>query len=137
LILAGCSDAEYDEAMDNGDESIKNEEFEKATDFFEEAIEEKDEDDKASTYLKQTKSLNEGVEAMEEDDFEEATASFEDIEEFDDGLSEILDIADEKQVEIEKLETLHADMEDVFSEAEEKHDEGEYQDAIEKVEEAL
>lgn len=137
LILAGCSNAKYDEAMDNGVDSIKNEEYEKAAEFFEEAIEEKDEDDKASTYLKQTNSLNDGIEAMEDGDFEEAATSFGEIEEFDDGLSEILDIADEKQVEIEKLETLHADMEDVFNEAEEKYDKGEYQDALEKVEEAL
>lgn len=137
LVLTACGDKKYDEAMDNGIDSIGNENYEEAADFFQEALDEKEDDDKANTYLEQTKSLIDGIDFMSDGDLEEATKSFEEIEESGDGLSDIEEVANEKLDGIDNLESLYTDMEDALNKAEEKSEEGEYQDTLEIIEEAL
>src|SRR5699024_3576246 len=72
LLLSACGNKEYDQAMENGMDSIKNEKYEEAVDFFQEALDEKEGDDKASTYLEQTELLIEGMEFMSDSDLDEA-----------------------------------------------------------------
>lgn len=136
-VLAACGSEKHDEAMDNGMDSIENEKYEEAADFFQVALDEKEDDDKASTYLEQTKSLIDGIDTMSDGDFEEATQFFQEIEDTENGLSNLEDVANEKLDEIDKIESLYTEVEDALNKAEEESNEGNYQEALKIIEEVL
>src|SRR5699024_595478 len=112
LLLSACGNKQYDEAMENGIDSIKDEKYEEAAGFFQEALDKKESDDKASTYLEQTESFIDGIEYMDDGNIDEANQLFEEIVNKKDGLSDIEEFADEKMDEIEELKKLYGDAED-------------------------
>lgn len=137
LLLSACGNKEYDEAMENGIDSIENEKYEEAADFFQEALDEKEDDEEANTYLKQTESLIEGTEIMDDGDVDEAKSLFEEIVNMEDGLSDIEDVANEKIDEIDDMKKLHEDTVETLEKADTENEAGNYKEALEEIDKAL
>ncbi|HLR72863.1 MAG TPA: hypothetical protein VK073_01500 [Pseudogracilibacillus sp.] len=137
LLLSACGNKEYDEAMENGINSVKNEDYKEAVDFFQEALEEKEDDDEASTYLEQTELFIDGTGLMDDADLDEATSLFEEIIHTEDGLSELEDVANEKLNEIAEMKELYEETEDALDKAETENDEGNYKESLEEIHNAL
>lgn len=137
LLLSACGNKEYDQAMENGMDSIKNEKYEEAVDFFQEALDEKEGDDKASTYLEQTELLIEGMEFMSDSDLDEASKSFEEVVKMEDDIVELENVANEKIDEIEDMKKLYEDTENSLESAKTENKKGKYEEALEAIEDGL
>src|SRR5699024_3955956 len=90
VILVGCSNDEaYQNALAEGIECIKEEEYQEATSAFELALQEKEDDEKATNLLFQTNAYEKALFELEEGNLKKAKKQVNDVMEIEEG-SEIL-----------------------------------------------
>lgn len=76
IFLVGCSEDNkeaYSVAISNGMEELRNENYEKAAEYFKIAFEEEPEDEKAETLLSQTENFVMALDFFEKEQYEEAS----------------------------------------------------------------
>ncbi|AXO91892.1 hypothetical protein J8Y17_05445 [Bacillus cereus] len=97
LMLAGCSNGNFDKAMDEGKTALTNKEYKNALSSFEKALDEKKDDSDAKVLVEQTKVMIEAVKLKEETKVEESIKSFEKVENMKNGNSTLVKQAKEER----------------------------------------
>ncbi|HDR7765213.1 MULTISPECIES: hypothetical protein [Bacillus cereus group] len=97
LMLAGCSNGNFDKVMDEGKTALTNKEYKNALSSFEKALDEKKDDSDAKVLVEQTKAMIEAVKLKEETKVEESIKSFEKVENMKDGNSTLVKQAKEER----------------------------------------
>ncbi len=97
LMLAGCSNGNFDKAMDEGKTALTNKEYKNALSSFEKALEEKKDDSDAKMLVEQTKVMIEAVKLKEETKVEESIKSFEKVENMKNGNATLVKQAKEER----------------------------------------
>lgn len=97
LMLAGCSNGNFDKVMDEGKTALTNKEYKNALSSFEKALDEKKDDSDAKVLVEQTKVMIEAVKLKEETKVEESIKSFEKVENMKDGNSTLVKQAKEER----------------------------------------
>ncbi|PHA29940.1 hypothetical protein [Bacillus wiedmannii] len=97
LMLAGCSNGNFDKAMDEGKTALTNKEYKNALSSFEKALDEKKDDSDAKMLVEQTKVMIEAVKLKEETKVEESIKSFEKVENMKDGNNTLIKQAKEER----------------------------------------
>ncbi|MGW6146437.1 hypothetical protein ACWFN4_02770 [Bacillus mycoides] len=97
LMLAGCSNGDFDKAMDEGKTALTNKEYKNALSSFERALDEKKDDSDATVLVEQTKVMIEAVKLKDEAKLEESIKSFEKVESVKDGSNALIKQAKEER----------------------------------------
>ncbi|MFF2342160.1 hypothetical protein [Bacillus mycoides] len=97
LMLAGCSNGDFDKAMDEGKTALMNKEYKNALSSFERALDEKKDDSDAKVLVEQTKVMIEAVKLKEETKVEESIKSFEKVENMKNGNNTLIKQAKEER----------------------------------------
>jgi hypothetical protein len=97
LMLAGCSNGNFDKAMDEGKTALTNKEYKNALSSFEKALDEKKDDSDATVLVEQTKVMIEAVKLKEETKVEESIKSFEKVENMKNGNNTLIKQAKEER----------------------------------------
>ncbi|MDA1779015.1 hypothetical protein PDL16_18085 [Bacillus cereus group sp. BY9-3LC] len=97
LMLAGCSNGNFDKAMDEGKTALTNKEYKNALSSFEKALDEKKDDSDAKMLVEQTKVMIEAVKLKEESKVEESIKSFEKVENMKNGNTTLVKQAKEER----------------------------------------
>ncbi|CAM4027688.1 hypothetical protein [Bacillus mobilis] len=97
LMLAGCSNGNFDKAMDEGKTALTNKEYKNALSSFEKALGEKKDDSDAMMLVEQTKIMIEAVKLKEETKVEESIKSFEKVENMKNGNATLVKQAKEER----------------------------------------
>ncbi|PEE31979.1 hypothetical protein [Bacillus toyonensis] len=97
LMLAGCSNGNFEKAMDEGKIALTNKEYKTALSLFERALDEKKDDSDVKVLVEQTKAMIEAVKLKEETKVEESIKSFEKVESVKNGSNTLLKQAKEER----------------------------------------
>lgn len=97
LMLAGCSDGNFEKAMDEGNTALTNKEYKTALSSFEKALDEKKDDSDVKVLVEQTKAMIEAMKLKEETKVEESIKSFEKVESVKNGSSTLIKQAKEER----------------------------------------
>ncbi|PFW58545.1 hypothetical protein COL13_06740 [Bacillus cereus] len=97
LMLAGCSNGNYEKAMDEGNTALTNKEYKTALSSFEKALDEKKDDSDVKVLVEQTKAMIEAVKLKEETKVEESVKSFEKVESVKNGSTTLVKQAKEER----------------------------------------
>lgn len=97
LMLAGCSNGDFDKEMDAGKTALTNKEYKNALSSFEKALDEKKDDSDAMMLVEQTKIMIEAVKLKEETKVEESIKSFEKAENMKNGNATLVKQAKEER----------------------------------------
>ncbi|HDX9611560.1 TPA: hypothetical protein ROY01_002614 [Bacillus toyonensis] len=97
LMLAGCSNGNFEKAMDEGKTAITNKEYKTALSSFERALDEKKDDSDVKVLIEQTKAMIEAVKLKEETKVEESIKSFEKVESVKNGSNTLIKQAKEER----------------------------------------
>ncbi|BCC28246.1 hypothetical protein [Bacillus cereus] len=90
LMLAGCSNGDFEKEIDAGKTALTNKEYKNALSSFERALDEKKDDSGAIVLVEQTKIMMEAVKLKEEKKIEESIQSFEKVENMKDGNTTLI-----------------------------------------------
>ncbi|MUV36991.1 Transcriptional regulator ICP22 like protein [Lentibacillus sp. JNUCC-1] len=132
--LFGCSNAEYDQAMADGQAALEEADYEAAVEAFERALEEKADDEEAKTLRAQTEMVMEASEQLTAGALDEALALIESVIEEDHGSDLLIEHAEEMQDEIETLQTQQKEYAAAFEEAEKALAKEEFDEAAAAIE---
>ncbi|MDP1458856.1 hypothetical protein Q8G37_20755 [Bacillus wiedmannii] len=97
LMLAGCSNGNFEKEMDEGKTALTNKEYKNALSSFEKALDEKQDDSDVMVLVEQTKIMIEAVKLKEETKVEESIKSFEKVENMKDGNNTLIKQAKEER----------------------------------------
>ncbi|MDA1612862.1 hypothetical protein PDK26_16720 [Bacillus cereus] len=97
LMLAGCSNGDFEKEIDAGKTALTNKEYKNALSSFERALDEKKDDSDAIVLVEQTKIMMEAVKLKEEKKIEESIQSFEKVENMKDGNTTLIKQAKEER----------------------------------------
>ncbi|WP_263702989.1 hypothetical protein [Bacillus thuringiensis] len=97
LMLAGCSNGDFEKEIDAGKTALTNKEYKNALSSFERALDEKKDDSDAIVLVEQTKIMMEAVKLKEETKIEESIQSFEKVENMKDGNTTLIKQAKEER----------------------------------------
>ncbi|HGA0508490.1 TPA: hypothetical protein ACIQMB_000346 [Bacillus pacificus] len=97
LMLAGCSNGDFEKEIDAGKTALTNKEYKNALSSFERALDEKKDDSGAIVLVEQTKIMMEAVKLKEEKEIEESIQSFEKVENMKDGNTTLIKQAKEER----------------------------------------
>ncbi|UYW67136.1 hypothetical protein [Bacillus cereus] len=97
LILAGCSNGDFEKEIDAGKTALTNKEYKNALSSFERALDEKKDNSDAIVLVEQTKIMLEAVKLKEEKKIEESIQSFEKVENMKDGNTTLIKQAKEER----------------------------------------
>ncbi|MGE1006918.1 hypothetical protein [Bacillus cereus] len=97
LMLAGCSNGDFEKEIDAGKTALTNKEYKNALSSFERALDEKKDDSGAIVLVEQTKIMMEAVKLKEEKEIEESIQSFEKVENTKDGNTTLIKQAKEER----------------------------------------
>ncbi|WP_242256691.1 hypothetical protein [Bacillus cereus group sp. BfR-BA-01379] len=97
LMLAGCSNGDFEKEMDAGKTALTNKEYKNALSSFERALDEKKDDSDVIVLVEQTKIMIEAVKLKEETKVEESIKSFEKVENMKDGNNTLIKQAKEER----------------------------------------
>ncbi|MBP3969260.1 hypothetical protein KAF80_09305 [Bacillus sp. WL1] len=97
LMLAGCSNGDFEKEIDAGKTALTNKEYKNALSSFERALDEKKDDSGAIVLVEQTKIMMEAVKLKEEKKIEESIQLFEKVENMKDGNTTLIKQAKEER----------------------------------------
>ncbi|PFB63465.1 hypothetical protein [Bacillus cereus] len=97
LMLAGCSNGDFEKEIDAGKTALTNKEYKNALSSFERALDEKKDDSDAIVLVEQTKIMMEAVKLKEETKIEESIQSFEKVENTKNGNTTLIKQAKEER----------------------------------------
>ncbi|PGW29026.1 hypothetical protein [Bacillus cereus] len=97
LMLAGCSNGDFEKEIDAGKTALTNKEYKNALSSFERALDEKKDDSDAIVLVEQTKIMMEAVKLKEEIKIEESIQSFEKVENTKNGNTTLIKQAKEER----------------------------------------
>ena len=139
FIIIGCSkdDKIYKEMMEQGHKQIEKGAFARAENFFIKALEEKPEDQKAKVLLKQTRDILNAQKRFDEGNFEAAVTPAEHARELDGGSDALREKAKSLLDEMKKMKSLKKEYAQAYEEAKQQFEEGNYDGAIQTLEEIL
>ncbi|WP_339212345.1 hypothetical protein [Ornithinibacillus sp. FSL M8-0202] len=137
IMLMGCNEETYNNAIQKGLDHIGSEEYQKAESAFELALEEKKEDVKATALLAQTRYYQEALEDMEEAELEAAAEKAEKVTKETEGSEALIKKAEELVSSIEILQTTLAEITEEYESAMYQFEEEEYEDANKIIEDVL
>lgn len=130
LLLVGCSNEAYEQAMSEGVAALEKEDYAKAKASFARALEEKADDEEAKVLLKQTEYIQEAVEKMENGDLDTAADTAQMVIDLEDESTLLVELAKEIQEEIEIYKEKYKEYIASYEEAKKQYDSEEYDDAI-------
>lgn len=137
FVLVGCGNKAYDEAMDNGKNTIEEMKYDEAVAHFEVALEAKKDDDKAIDYLVQTEIMIRGIDAFAKGELDEAKDEFTKVGMVEDASTFLQDEAAKQLEEIKTLEKAFTDLEAQFNKAKKLSEKKDYEQAMVLLEDSL
>lgn len=129
ILLTGCGNKEYDEAMIHGKEAIEEGNFEEAAVYFKAALEEEADDKTATTYLRQTENMIDGLRFLNEGNLSESEKALESVKR-EDGSETLVEKANATLKEIISLKETNEEIGKLLSDVKNHADEGEYTEAL-------
>jgi hypothetical protein len=97
FIITGCSNGDFEKAMDEGNSALTNKEYTKALASFERALGEKKDDKETKALIEQTTAMIEAMKLKEETKMDEAITSFEKVENIENGSNTLVEQAKEER----------------------------------------
>ncbi|MEI3612436.1 hypothetical protein [Pseudogracilibacillus sp. SO30301A] len=137
LLLLGCSNAAYEQAMEEGLVALDEQDYAKAEVSFTRALDEKADDKEAEVLLRQTEYIQVATMQMENGDLDRAAEALEEVISIEEGSILLINLAKEFQEEIDALHEKFEAYLDSYEEAKKKYDNEEYDTAIETLERIL
>ncbi|WP_139205863.1 hypothetical protein [Halobacillus alkaliphilus] len=110
LLLTACSNEEYDQAMEQGIQSLGKEEYHQAALYFERAKQEKD-DEEATAYYQQATAMDEANESYNQQAYDQTLTSLEKVIEVNQGLETVQKKAEKMKEKVLKERELAASFE--------------------------
>lgn len=137
MIVVGCTNQEYDDAMEKGKEGIQDKNYAEAIESFEKAKNEKQDDEKVNSLLTQSEMMESGILNFNAREFEEASEDFNSILEMNDEYLILKEDAEKQLAEIDKKQKLIKELDDSYEKARELKDAGDYEGALKVIEKEL
>src|SRR5690625_1812581 len=137
LILVGCSDEGYNNAIQKGLDYIGSEEYKKAEGAFELALDEKKDDVKATALLHQTRAFLEAIDALKSNDMELAIESAQEVMKETEGSEALIKKAEEIVLKGERVNDLLAETIEKYEFALKQYEEKEFEKAEKAVHKLL
>lgn len=137
LLLLGCSNTTYEQAMEEGLVALDEQDYEKAAASFTRALEEKAGNKEAGALLRQTEYIQEATMQMENGDLTSAADAAEMVISLEGGSSQLINVAKEYQEEIAILQEKSEAYSASYEEAKKKYDSEEFDEAIDQLEKIL
>ncbi|MCA1011513.1 hypothetical protein [Halobacillus halophilus] len=128
FLLSACSNEEYDQAMDQGIESLGNEEYHQAAVYFERAKQEED-DKEANAYYQQATAMDEANESYNQQAYDQTLTSLELVLEVNQGLDTVQKEAEKMKEKILKERELTASLENYLHKLEQDIEKGNTENA--------
>jgi len=130
ITLVGCSNQEYDDAMDQGMKAVDDEQFKDALEYFEEALAEKPDDNEATASIEQTELIIKSIEKLIDEETSEAISILEKAIELKDDSESTTKKANEI---LENVVT----MDEKLHQIDDLKEEGKYEETLELIDESL
>lgn len=138
FLLVGCkSDAAYKEAMELGNEALKNGKYEVALTEFEKALEEKKDDEIASSLYNQIEKYIKALEYDEKNKFDESLELLEEVINYENGSEVLVNEAKNLKIQVQKAKELDEKVNKLTKSSQEYFSNKKYSKAIEDIEKAL
>lgn len=137
MIVVGCTNQEYDDAMEKGKEAIQDKNYAKAIESFEKAKDEQEDDEKVNSFLTQSEMMESGILNFNVREFEEASDDFNNILEMNDEYLILKEDAEKQLVEIDKKKALIEELDNSHEKARELKDAGDYEGALTVIDKEL
>jgi|GEM_PF-5737153 len=130
FLLSACSNEDFDQAMEQGVQSLGNEEYHQAAVYFERAKQEQD-DQEAAAYYQQASAMDEALESYKHKDFEQALTSLKKVMDVNQGLETVQKDAEKLKEKIQTEQELTASFENTINELEQDLEKGNVDNAEE------
>lgn len=136
LLLMGCSNNAFDQAVEKGKGYIESREYDKAIATFELALQEKD-DENIKTLLKQTKNMSKAIQTKEEQKYDETLVLLQNVKDEKNGMESVKKEATKLEEEIKGEQKVIKEVNEALKRGEELIEKSEYGDAAHALEEVI
>lgn len=138
LLLVGCkSDAAYNEALELGNEALKNGKYEVALTEFEKALEEKKDDEVATALYNQSEKYVKALENYEKQEFEQTLELLDEVINYENGSDVLVNEAKTLKTQVEEDKKLNDKIDKLTKSSEDYFLNKNYSKAIKDIDEAL
>ena len=138
FLLVGCkSDAAYNEALELGNEALKNGKYEVAITEFEKALEEKKDDEVATALYNQSEKYVKALENYEKQEFEKTLELLDEVINYENGSEVLVNEAKTLKIQVEEDKKLNDKIEKLTKSSEDYFSNKNYSKAIKDIDEAL
>lgn len=138
ILLIGCkSDKAYNEAMELGNEALKNGKYEVAIEEFEKALEEKQDDEAATALYNQSEKYIKALESYEKNELDQALDTLDEVIKYENGSDILVKEAQYLKKQVEKDKELADKINKLIKSSEDYFSSKSYSRAIEDIDEAL
>ena len=138
LLLVGCkSDAAYNEALELGNEALKNGKYEVALTEFEKALEEKKDDEVATALYNQSEKYVKALENYEKQEFEQTLELLDEVINYENGSDVLVNEAKTLKTQVEEDKKLNDKIDKLTKSSEDYFSNKNYSKAIKDIDEAL
>lgn len=137
-FLVGCnSDKDFNNAIEMGNDSLLNNNYESALEYFSLALEEKNDDELANTLHSQTKFFIKGLDYFENSNYDDALDAFIKVTTYSNGSELLLNKAKENIEEIQKHKELKDSIDENITLAKNYYSNKEYEQSLESIKSAI
>ncbi|WP_144551573.1 hypothetical protein [Bacillus mycoides] len=136
LLLMGCSNNAFDQAVEKGKGYIESREYDKAIATFELALQEQD-DENIKTLLKQTKNMSKAIQTKEEQKYDETLVLLQNVKDEKNGMESVKKEATKLEEEIKGEQKVIKEVNEALKRGEELIEKSEYGDAAHALEEVI
>lgn len=138
FLLVGCkSDAAYNEALELGNEALKNGKYEVAITEFEKALEEKKDDEVATALYNQSEKYVKALENYEKQEFEKTLELLDEVINYENGSEVLVNEAKTLKTQVEEDKKLNDKIDKLTKSSEDYFSNKNYSKAIKDIDEAL
>lgn len=138
LLLVGCkSDAAYNEAIELGNEALKNKKYEDAITEFEKALEEKKDDKVATDLYNQSEKYVKALESHEKREFDQSLKLLEEVINYENGSDILVQEAKTLKGQVEKDKELNEKIDKLTKSSQDYFSNKNYSKAIKDIDKAL
>lgn len=138
LLLVGCkSDVAYNEAIEFGNEALKNEEYEVALYEFEKALEEKKDDEIATALYNQSEKYIKALENYNKNKLDQTLEILEEVIKYENGSDSLNNKAKTLKTQVEKDKELNEKIDKLTKSSKDYYYNKEYSKSLEYIDKAL
>ncbi|MCC3866788.1 hypothetical protein [Terrisporobacter mayombei] len=138
FLLVGCkSDAAYNEAIELGNEALKNKKYEDAITEFEKALEEKKDDKVATDLYNQSEKYVKALKSLEEREFDQSLELLDEVINYENGSDILIQEAKTLKEQVKKDKELNEKIDKLTKSSQDYFSNKNYSKAIKDIDKAL